>query len=180
MELADAATLSDRIGVQPVFVEAADMSYCRRPRLYWLKNMAVKAMDDFELSDRIVHGGRDGIVKVCMKPALDRFLEPGVEAARPDELPFLTFTRPENRSGPRYKPTGIDRCSEEALRRWERDYYRVAPYQYEAKNLVRDARGQLRRPSADEQARMLGSPPTYWTPSRRCSGRQTWRTRKGC
>jgi hypothetical protein len=34
----------------------------------------VKAVGDFEISDKIVQGGRASVVKMCVKPALDRFL----------------------------------------------------------------------------------------------------------
>jgi hypothetical protein len=73
-ELEGTKTVSSRIGVEPVFVETGGVSYCRRARLYWLKSLAVKAVGDFEISDKIVQGGRASVVKMCVKPALDRFL----------------------------------------------------------------------------------------------------------
>ena len=50
---------------------------------------------------------------------------------------------------------GYDRASDRALRRWEHDCYRVQPYQYEDKNMIRVG-NTTRRLVADEQARILG------------------------
>ena len=68
---------------------------------------------------------------------------------------FATFTRPTARSQPAPSPAGLEQATEQAKKRWKGDAYRLQPYQYEARNLVKDRNGP-RRPLPEEQLRMMG------------------------
>lgn len=41
MDQADLEVRSDKLGWYPMYFEAADLAVCRRPRLYWLRNLAL-------------------------------------------------------------------------------------------------------------------------------------------
>ena len=95
-------------------------------------------------------------VKVSGLPDLSNFLEIGATAAEAEELPFLSFARPVKSTQPRRQGEGSAGASGDALHRWERDCYRVPPYQYERRNLVHGPGNSLRRLQGDEMGRMLG------------------------
>jgi len=150
MDDADERYCSDLIGVQPWFADASEVSPCSRPRYYWLRSITVA-----EMSDVWFHGGgvhfKLGDTDV---PNLSHFLEPGASKAIDDGGIFFCFLRPHARSSPPPHPAGLQRASPPAIRRWKGDSYRLAPYQYSQKNLIRDQFG-LRRLAAEESLRML-------------------------
>ena len=46
MDKSDLESQSEKIGCKPTFVEAADVGWVRRPRLYWQLNLPlIKAVD---------------------------------------------------------------------------------------------------------------------------------------
>ena len=139
--------------------EAADVLRCRRPRLFWLKNLPILKGSDATLLQEQQVGATGASLPVlklqCEKPSLDAFLTPNcVKLAQPNE-PFFCFARPQPRAEPPASPAGIERCNPKTLGRWKGDGYRLAPYQYQDNNLVKAADGP-RRLLADEQLRMLG------------------------
>ena len=171
MSLEHSSFLSDRIGVRPVYLEAGELSRCRRPRLYWLRGMAVAPGTDIEITSRQVRGGDEIKVLQCRVPDVNRFLSSGFRSADPsiDTLPgwaptFYTFTQPIPRRTPPLHPAGVHSASPQALARWEHDAYRVQPYQYETKNLVCSDHQGPRRLLAFEQARLLGFPAHHLDP----------------
>jgi hypothetical protein len=150
MDDADERHCSELIGVSPWFCDAGEVSPCSRPRYYWLRNISVAEMTDVYFQGGGVHfslGPQD-------VPELNAFLEPGVVKAVEDGGNFFCFLRPQARSAPPPHPAGVHRASPPALRRWKGDSYRLAPYQYSQKNLVRDKFG-IRRLLAEESLRML-------------------------
>jgi hypothetical protein len=164
MPAAAAAEITAACGVEPLYFEAAEVSHCRRPRLFWA-NFRFKNCDDWWVSERVVHNGREVKVRDGIKGqgfvAIDRFLEDGCRPFSDAWETFLCFTLPEKRSKPGFKPCGVDRASSDALYRWEADFWRLPPYQYEDHNLVREKNGKVRLPSGDERLRMLGFPSHY-------------------
>ena len=110
---------------------------------------------------------RDDGVRVVKPPATKKIplqdcLLPGwwpaaLQGRKKDSFAFCCFTRHSKAPGPRPAAAGLEKCSEEAKRRWAEDDWAQAPYQYEESNFVRPASGQqLRRLTAAEEE---GMPP---------------------
>eukprot|EP00435_Cladocopium_sp_Y103_P022795 s2181_g5.t1 len=159
MDPDDLQVKSAKIGTGPIMNEAADVLWCRRPRLYWLKNLPlIMGIDAKILENQDVgpSGIKLPVLKLdCQKPPLSTFLRKHCSKLSQPEEPFFCFARPHPRAEPPAAPAGIDRCSQKALGRWKGDGYRLAPYQYQDNNLVKGADGP-RRLLSDEQLRMLG------------------------
>lgn len=62
----------------------------------------------------------------------------------------------------------MDQASDKALKRWRGDSFRLQPYQYEGRNLVLDRNGP-RRPTPEEQLRMMGFVSTHLNTKARLS-----------
>eukprot|EP00435_Cladocopium_sp_Y103_P052133 s394_g16.t1 len=172
MDDEDYRTQSAKIGYSALHVEAAQLGRCRRPRLYWMKGLQVIHADDVKVSKASTLRGHDYLVKKVTvdteRPPLAWFLCPGAQKMEEPEEPFATFTRPIARQSPPPEPAGLDQASEKAIRRWRGDSFRLAPYQYEPRNLVVDQNGP-RRPSPEEQLRMMGFPSNHLNTKTRLS-----------
>ena len=172
MDDADYEAQSKKIGYTPYFVEAAQIGRCRRPRLYWLAGMKLVEGEDLKLGARRTLRGHSYQVKEIKidteRPPLTWFLAEGATKMADPEEPFATFTRPIARREPPEDPAGYDQASEKALKRWKGDSYRLQPYQYEGRNLVIDKNGP-RRPSVEEQLRMMGFQSSHLTTKTRLS-----------
>ena len=159
MDDEDYRTQTRKIGFSAHYVEAAQVGRCRRPRLYWVKGVDILQGDDLTVTRGTSLRDHDYLVKKVTvdteRPPLSWYLSPGADKMEEPEEPFATFTRPIPRQQPPPEPAGLDKASEKALRRWRGDSFRLAPYQYEPRNLVVDANGP-RRPTPEEQLRMLG------------------------
>ena len=159
MDEEDLTVQSQRIGSKPVLCEAADVGHCRRPRLFWLQGLQlVEALDLQVRKKQTVSSLKtplDVITLTCDKPPLSKFLRAGCCKFVDDGEPFFTFARPFPRAEAPASPAGLDRCDKKTLGRWRGDAYRLAPYQYQDKNLARAPTGP-RRLLSDEQLRMLG------------------------
>lgn len=141
MDDADYEAQSKKIGYTPYFVEAAEIGRCRRPRLYWISGVGLVPGDDLSVAARRTLRGHNYQVKQIKvdteRPPLTWFLNEGTTKMAEPEEPFATFTRPIPRQSPPEDPAGFDQASEKALKRWRGDSYRLQPYQYEPRNLVR-------------------------------------------
>eukprot|EP00435_Cladocopium_sp_Y103_P004459 s2071_g1.t1 len=159
MDERDLTTQSRKIGCLPLMCEAGDVLHCRRPRLFWLKNIELLRGSDLEVLEEQQVGElttKLSVVKLTTrKPPLDWFLRKNCSKLVDDGRPFFTFARPIAKSEPPRNPAGYDRCDAKTLGRWRGDAYRLAPYQYSESNLVKTAQGP-RRLLSDEQLRMLG------------------------
>jgi len=159
MDQQDLTVQSDKIGVLPIMCEAADALRCRRPRLFWLKNLSIMEGADLQLLPEQQVGNLQTKLTVAKitteKPPLEWFLRRGCTKLIDDGRPFFTFARPMPRAEPPRDPAGYDRCDAKTLGRWRGDAYRLAPYQYSEDNLVKTPQGP-RRLLSDEQLRLLG------------------------
>lgn len=159
MDEVDLHTQSSKIGCLPIMNEASDVLWCRRPRLYWVKNIEVIEANDMKLLKSQQVGALRQPLTVakieCDKPPLEWFLRDNCIKLQQKHEPFFCFARPQPRSEPPPDPAGYDRCSPKTLGRWRGDSFRLAPYQYGEGNLVKTANG-VRRLLSDEQLRMLG------------------------
>ena len=159
MDKEDLEAQSQKIGWLPLFAEAADNGRCRRPRLYWIKNIPLTPGSDLTPRQQVkildVAVALDKVEIKIVKPPPNLFLESGAKKAADNEEPFLTFTRPIMRQAPPESPAGVDRASAKALQRWRGDSFRLPPYAYEQHNLAVDKSGPRRLLPA-EQLRMMG------------------------
>lgn len=156
MDQSDCAHMSTGIGGLPLKCDAACLSWCHRPRLYWCDWEIVEAQG-FQLSQ-----GQYGIRELILEghQPLDALVKAGWTKVTPDK-PFPTFTTSRPRQTPGRKPAGIQQCSEAELDRWTQDQYRFPPYQYCTVHCLRNRAGDLRLPDAEERELMMGFPLKY-------------------
>eukprot|EP00435_Cladocopium_sp_Y103_P031880 s1016_g8.t1 len=166
MDEKDLTVQSKKIGWLPVFLEAADLGPCRRPRLYWLRNIELIEGTDLTVEKnarvRDLDLPLNRVVIKTTPPGWEKFLQPGAKKLSNEKEPFYTFTRPILRKEPPASPAGVDRASQKALKRWQGDGYRLPPYAYEDANLALDKSGP-RRLLPEEQLRMLGFTSSHLT-----------------
>ena len=156
MDAHDRDIMSEDIGDEPIICDAGGLTWCRRPRLYWLS---------WELPDRPDHEWsqtEDGLWELHLQGQQDLspLLQPGwkkVDQSR--SFPTFTTSRPSTRPG--RKPAGIQQCDDAAIRRWEMDSHRFPPYQYKGDNCVMNAQGDYRVPDVSERELILGFPLNY-------------------
>ena len=151
MDEADLDFQSQAIGCDPIFVEAAEVLHCRRPRLFWIKGLEV--MEGKDLVLYIGSASGDLTKKLTLancsakKPPLELFLRQECsKLSQKEELSF-TFARPHPKASEPREAAGYDRCNEKTLGRSRGDAWRLAPYQYSDQNVVRT-------PASDDSADM--------------------------
>eukprot|EP00438_Fugacium_kawagutii_P001042 Skav214386 [mRNA] locus=scaffold333:24516:28736:- [translate_table: standard] len=161
-----------KIGFGAHFLEAGQLGRCRRPRLYWTKGFPIIEGQDLTVEERSTIRGHEYFVKKIRidteRPPMEWFLNEGARKMEEPEDPFATFTRPIARQQPPDHPAGLDQASEKAKKRWRGDSFRLQPYQYENRNMVVDINGP-RRPTVEEQLRMMGFLSTHLTTKARLS-----------
>ena len=159
MDETDLVVQTEAIGCDPIFVEAAEVLHCRRPRLFWIKGLEVIEGKDLVLyRDQQVGTLTKKLTLTrftVKKPPLELFLREGCSKLTQKEEPFFTFARPHPKASEPREAAGYDRCNDKTLGRWRGDAWRLAPYQYSDQNMVRSPHG-VRRLLGDEQLRMLG------------------------
>ena len=116
MDESDLEIQSRKIGFYPMFVEAGDMLWCRRPRLWWLRGLPLVPATDLSVAEKVEksaspHYANLSKVKrvklACTKPALATVLDPGCKKLLEDDEPFFTVTRPQARTAPPPDPAGL-------------------------------------------------------------------------
>ena len=163
MDAKDRDTMSTHVEQQPIFCDAGNLTWCRRPRLYWVS---------WELPhDKGYHWSLSNGIR-CLQltgsQPLDQVLEPGCSKFDPDQA-FPTFTTSRPCSKPGRKPAGIQQCTNDELNRWTRDSHRFPPYQYRDCHSVLTSQQVLRVPNVSERELMLGFPLHYTVP---CTGKR--------
>lgn len=154
MDREDKDVMSHSFGDQPWEIDAENLTWCRRPRLYWI-TWPLQPGEGAEM-----HGAT---VTLSAEVDLDNFLMPGwnkVDQSR--SFPTFTTSRPRNRPG--HRPAGIHQCDAETISRWENDQYRYPPYQYMSGNCVQNGQGSLRLPNIQEKELLMGLPLDYTAP----------------
>lgn len=106
----DRGIMSEAVETTPFKIDAAGISLCHRPRLYWV---------DWDLAPgegvSIISPESDagwlgcGVVELSAKLNAEAFLEQGWRVTEGFKLPTFTTSRP--RDNPGYRPAGLDRCS---------------------------------------------------------------------
>jgi hypothetical protein len=164
MDQADREAMSQGIGCMPYSCNAGTLTWCNRPRLYWV---------DWEIDPGVVvhHGsaGDGSPVEVSLAATQDiaRVLRQGWIKVDPAQA-FPTFTTSRPQSKPGRKPAGIRSCSSEDIERWSSDSFRFPPYQYKQEHCVVNRSNVIRVPDVSERELMLGFPLHYTAP---CAGK---------
>ena len=157
MDEIDCQVMSDDFGSTPWSCDAGHLTWCNRPRLYWLTwellsgpGAEVLPQEDAP-RDKVVLKSSQPVPDVCKAGWLK------VDEARA----FPTFTTSRPRSKPGRKPAGIFQCDDEDIQRWQNDCHRFPPYQYTYHNCLINRKNDIRLPDAEEREFMLGFPVGY-------------------
>ena len=134
---------------QIVGCDAKCVTWCRRPRVYFLDNFTLDKHEDV----KVIRERRcDEFEFACTIPKAETFLEHGSTSHLEGDARLPTFTRPiPKQCKPDYVP-GWDHTSEEAKERYYANRLRYQPYQYENSFLINGSR----LPSAVERERLMG------------------------
>ena len=145
MDATDRRIMSHDFGSDPVHIDAGEISWCHRPRLYWTTWDLCKGIGaTCDLSGEVT------VWHLVAEQPVEEVLEPGWTKAVLSK-PFPTFTTARPSVQPGRKPAGIAHCSEEELSRWRCDLHRFPPYQYQQVHSVVNKKGHLRVPSVAER-----------------------------
>ena len=159
MDASDRATMSRHMEALPYMVDAAGISICRRPRLYWLS---------WELQEgpgvtigEVRGAGWEGYREVVLSVDIDPkdFLCAGWSLPAGELLPTFTTSRPRQKPGNR--PAGLWQCSAGEVARWQADEHRYPPYVYRDKHCLVNANGDRRLPNVAEKEAAMGFPIGY-------------------
>ena len=156
MDEVDKQAMSDDFNDDPWKCDAGTMTWCNRPRLYW---MTWELTEGVGVQLLLPPGGQR---EVCLTALQDVELisKAGWIKADPSKS-FPTFTTSRPRQHPGRKPAGMTQCSDEEIQRWTEDSFRFPPYQYMSRHCLVNREGQLRLPDAEEREFMMGFPVGY-------------------
>ena len=157
MDQIDRDHMSHSVGVHPWHCDAGTLTWCSRPRLYWI---SWEVKEQSGVSIRPSDSGSGGIISLEAYVDLEHCCQEGWLKADPSR-PFPTFTTSRPRADPGFKPAGLAQCSSEDLERWKQDDHRYPPYQYRSQHLLVNQHGKLRLPSIQEKEYLMGFPINY-------------------
>eukprot|EP00438_Fugacium_kawagutii_P035567 Skav229231 [mRNA] locus=scaffold864:277248:282087:- [translate_table: standard] len=155
MDEKDRNIMSDAFGCEPWDIGAEFMTWCRRPRLYWI-TWPLFEEEGVSFDERTVFFEADLPLKECISKGWTK-----VDSSRA----FPTFTTSRPRTSPGHRPAGLQHCDQATVERWQKDAYRYPPYQYLQGNLVQNRKSELRLPTISEKEFMMGLPVGYTVPS---------------
>lgn len=157
MDAADRHAMSAGIGTEPISCNAGSLTWCQRPRLYWV---------DWELEAQFISSKHDSgapapvEVKLWAHQDISEVIKKGWIKVDPDH-PFPTFTTARPQKKPGRKPAGLRECSQEEIERWQADLHRFPPYQYREQHCLVNKKNVLRIPDLQEREVMMGFPLNY-------------------
>ncbi|CAK0903184.1 unnamed protein product [Prorocentrum cordatum] len=153
----DVLRLNQLFGRIPLEIEAGDVGWVRRPRLYWA---SWDLLPSFEAEPVVVRAKTQDVRRACKvalkaeRPPLEEWLPPGAVCPGPAAgEPLPTFVRWAPRSQPRPRPAGIGECSAAELARWEAAGFASPPYQFRDKWCIHQADGRVEPPAKAEPAK---------------------------
>lgn len=157
MDQGDREIMSEDFGEEPWACDAGTMSWCHRPRLYWI-SWCLYPQEGAELT--LGSGCTPNRVTLTAYQDLESVCKEGWIKVEPNRA-FPTFTTSRPRDKPGHKPAGIRTCEPADLARWAQDRHRYPPYQYTPKNLLINKHDKLRLPDIEEKEYMMGFPVGY-------------------
>ena len=152
----DIEEMSRYLQMSPIEVCASDLSWVRRPRLYW----GSVEIDDHESFTREEGPVTDRLRFDAPCEPLEWVLDGGWEW--PGQMldanaRFPTFTRAIPRSRPPPQPAGLKQCDEATIARWKENHMMFPPYTFKPEFLVRNREtGAQRVLNADEREALMG------------------------
>eukprot|EP00438_Fugacium_kawagutii_P035486 Skav230564 [mRNA] locus=scaffold2372:215072:220645:- [translate_table: standard] len=147
-------TFNQVLGVKALLINAHDLGWVRRPRLYWC-SWPVEAEGEEQVVDQ---GIWDHWIFPDAREPSDSWVDDSWERLHSGPLP--TFTRALPRAIPPRQPAGLAQASVAAKERWAADRHRFQVYQYENHHLL--WRGdEWRLPSLRERERVTGPEQTF-------------------
>ncbi|CAK0886883.1 unnamed protein product, partial [Prorocentrum cordatum] len=164
----DVLRLNQLFGRIPLEIEAGDVGWVRRPRLYWA---SWDLLPSFEAEPVVVRAKTQDVRRACKvalkaeRPPLEEWLPPGAACPGPAAgEPLPTFVRWTPRSQPRPRPAGIGECSAAELARWEAAGFASPPYQFRDKWCIHQADGRVEPPDATIREKLMGFPEGHAVP----------------
>lgn len=159
MDEGDCTVMSQDFGDTPWRCDAGSMTWCSRPRFYWItwdlvEGEGVHFEEGGSYYKEVVLTADHNLASVCSEGWSK------VDPSRP--FPTLTTSRPRASAG--HKPAGIRSCQDHEIRRWTLDKFRFPPYQYKDVNGLINKKNEIRVPSVEEREILLGFPLKYTSP----------------
>ena len=156
MDPTDREVMSEGFGSQPWICDSSTISWCSRPRLYWItwelqEQSGVEFLDTGKGLQQVKLSALQDLEEVCSEGWIK------VDPTR--SFPTFTTSRPRANRG--YKPAGLEQCNYEEITRWVQDQHRYPPYQYKDHNLLINSKQEKRLPNIQEKEYMMGFPINY-------------------
>ncbi|CAK0789757.1 unnamed protein product [Prorocentrum cordatum] len=144
----------------PLEVEAGDIGWVRRPRLYWPSWDLLPSYEAKTVMVLTKDGASRRLRRVSLeveRPPLEEWLPagargPGAEGGEP--LP--TFVRWTPRTQPRPRPAGIGECTAAELTRWEEAAFAAPPCQFRDRWCIHWPDGRIAPPDAAMREKLMG------------------------
>ena len=155
MDEEDKFLMTKDFGSDPWICDSGFMTWCSRPRLYWI-TWGITETVECEL---LCSGARQEI-RLHASQDIEEVVKEGWVKVDPDR-PFPTFTTSRPSPKPGRKPAGLHQCTQAEIDRWVADSHRFPPYQYAGRNCLINRQDQLRIPSIEERECMMGFPVGY-------------------
>ncbi len=157
----DVKAMSERLRMECIRLCSSDLSWVRRPRLYW----GSVELDDHPSFER-QHGEMYDVLRVKGKTepmelvSSEGWSLPGAELDEGLRLPTFTRAIPRKKAPP--SPAGIDQCDDQTIRRWKEDRMKFPPYTYQPQFLFchRDT-DEVRVANARERELLMGFKADY-------------------
>jgi hypothetical protein len=153
----DQATYDKIFGGVPLKICAGDLSYARRPRLYWI-TWRMTRDPCYEIKEQ--ERWTTLKLKPRRKMGLSSWLPKGFRTVVEAPM-FPTFVRAVKKKKPPFKPAGIDSCNAETLERYQAFDFIYPPYQFKLGYMLRDPKGKLVPPPAVVREVLMGFPKHY-------------------
>ena len=142
--------MSSSFGDEPWRCDAGALTWCNRPRLYWITW-------ELEANETIIDATKRELVLDGDKPWENSVQKGWRKVDTTQSFPTFTTSRPRDcRPG-----TSPCRCDEDTVRRWEMDSHRFPPYQYLPRHCLINRANVLRLPNIAEREYMMGLPVGY-------------------
>ncbi len=157
----DVEKMSEALRMECLRVCSGDLSWVRRPRLYW----SSAEMDDHpsferqhgEVYDVLKFRGETEPLELVCSPGWSL---PGAELDGSLRLPTFTRAIPRKKAPP--QPAGIQQCDDQTLRRWKADHMKFPPYTYQPQYLFRHLEDErVRVANAQERELLMGYKASY-------------------
>lgn len=143
---------SAELKCKPVMIDAKYFTHCRRPRLFWA-TWDIAPQGEERLVDRGLY--YEWNFPDC-RQEVATWITQGCSWDCPPGTLLPTFTRPQKRTKPPYKPAGLEGASRSAIERWTEDQYYVQVYNYEEKHMITTPEMTLRLPNLREKELLMG------------------------